>query len=130
MPPDPVIVVRCVLAPAFSRSYGVERRIVDRLLEQRRLVTLGVIAAEVLRGLRTEGEAGFIAARLRKFQTIVPTWKDRVAAGRPGRLTAANGADLPLADLIIAAVALRTGSSVYTTDPHFDRIPGLARYTP
>ena len=130
MPPDPMIVDTCVLAPAFSRPHGRERREVDILARSERLVMLGVVAAEFLRGLRTDGEAGYVASLLRKMNRLEPTWEDWVSAGRLGRITAAKGADLPLADLLIAAVALRSGALVYTTDPHFDRIDGLRRYLP
>jgi predicted nucleic acid-binding protein len=39
-----------------------------------------------------------------------------------------RGHRLPLTDLTVAALALRTDSAVYTTDPHFDFIQGLKRF--
>lgn len=35
-----------------------------------------------------------------------------------------------MTDLVVAAVALRQGWSVYTTDPHFDSITDLKRFLP
>ena len=126
----PVVVDTCVWVPATTRANSVEKRECDKLLRDKRVLTLGIIATEVLRGYRTEGEAAYAGSRLRKLPRVDPTWEDWVHAGRLGRITAANGHDLPLADLLIAAVALRLGAAVYTTDPHFDRIPDLDRFRP
>ena len=128
--PKLVIVDTCVLVPATTRSDSPEKRQFDKLVRDKRVVMLGVIAAEVLRGYRTEGEAGYAGSRLRKLPRTEVMWEDWVEAGRLGRFTAARGADLPLADLVIAAVALRIGAAVFTTDPHFDRIPNLDRFVP
>jgi predicted nucleic acid-binding protein len=42
---------------------------------------------------------------------------------------ASKGHDVPLTDLVIAALATRVQAFVFTSDPHFDLIPGLKRYS-
>jgi predicted nucleic acid-binding protein len=65
---------------------------------------------------------------MRCAQYIEPNWEDWRNAAAIGRDLAAKGHDLPLTDLVIAALALRVQASVLTSDPHFDLIPGLRRY--
>ena len=47
---------------------------------------------------------------------------------RLGRRLAAAGHQLPLSDLLLAAVAVRLNAEVYTSDPHFDLITELKRF--
>ena len=42
---------------------------------------------------------------------------------------AAAGHRLPLSDLILATVALRLAAEIYTTDPHFDLIGEVGRFS-
>jgi predicted nucleic acid-binding protein len=49
-------------------------------------------------------------------------WK---RAGLLGLDLRRNSVILPLSDLVIAAVAIHHGMEVYSTDPHFQQIPGL-----
>ena len=45
-----------------------------------------------------------------------------------GRVLAASGHEVPLTDLVVAALAQRVEAFGFSTDPHFDLIPGLKRY--
>lgn len=55
-----------------------------------------------------------------------PNWDDWRDAATLGRELAAK--NLPLTDLVIAALALRLQAFVFSTDPHFDSILGLKRF--
>jgi predicted nucleic acid-binding protein len=57
-------------------------------------------------------------------------WDDWRAAADLGRELAAKGHKLPLTDLLVAVVARRCRSWVYTTDPHFEFIIDLKRSVP
>ncbi len=89
------------------------------------LVTCGMVRLEVLRGMR-EPRA---AKRLEDFMGImqyVPTddrlWHEATAlAWRIDRA----GQTIQATDALIAASALRKGTSVLTRDSDFDRVPGL-----
>jgi predicted nucleic acid-binding protein len=94
-------------------------------------VTLvGPIVAEVLQGFRRKDQADWVMSRLELAHYLETTRDDWRAAADLGRDLAANGHKLPLTDLIVAAVVQRSDTHVYTTDPHFDLVPGLKRYTP
>jgi len=88
----------------------------------------GPVLAEVLRGFRRTEQANWVASRLRLAHYLEPTWDDWRQAATLGRELAAKSHDVPLTDLIIAALARRVQSPVFTSDPHFDLIPGLRRY--
>ena len=57
-------------------------------------------------------------------------WDDWRLAADLGRDLAASGHKLPLTDLLVAAVVKRCDAWVYTTDPHFDLIPAIKRFSP
>ena len=88
----------------------------------------GPILAEVLRGFRRTEQANWVASRLRLAHYLEPNWDDWRQASALGRELAAKGHDVPLTNLIIAALARRVRSSVFTSDPHFDLISGLRRH--
>lgn len=67
---------------------------------------------------------------LRGLHCLEITWDDWRAAAELGRHLAGQGHRLPLTDLIVAVVALRLDAGVYTSDPHFDLIPHLKRFSP
>jgi predicted nucleic acid-binding protein len=47
----------------------------------------------------------------------------RIAAGLRG-----GGVTLPMSDILVGTLALKSGSQVLTFDKHFNSIPGLTRY--
>jgi predicted nucleic acid-binding protein len=98
---------------------------VATLLTEGRAVTTGMVLAEVLQGAVDDAE-------LSKLESFVGA-QDFVEAGREVWRTAAvwsynlrrRGLPTPLSDLVIAAAAVAGGHSVFATDPHFQRVPGL-----
>ena len=112
----------------FSKPSSSEKRAVDDLLDEDRVALTGPVLAEVLRGFRRTDQADWVAFRLRLAHYIEPTWEDWRNAAALGRELAAKGHDVPLTDLVIAALAQRVQAFVFTLDPHFDLIPGLKRH--
>lgn len=104
------------------------RTALRHLLRSRQVVMVGMVMAEVLQGIRTAtelNEAQDHLAALPYFEMTPETWYAAATLSRNLRLT---GHTLPLSDLIIAALAMQHDLAVYSTDPHFLRIPGLTRY--
>jgi predicted nucleic acid-binding protein len=129
-PTDLVLIDTCIWVPFFNRPQSAEKRAVDALLDEDRAALIGPILAEILQGFRRDDRADWVASSLRGLHYIVIEWDDWRSAARLGRRLAAKGHLLPLTDLTAAAIALRSESAVYSTDPHFDLIPGLKRFTP
>jgi predicted nucleic acid-binding protein len=119
-----------IWASFFSKPDSPEKHAVDDLIDTDRVVLIGPILAEVLLGFRRKAQADWVASRLRMAHFFEASWDDWKSAAEIGRELAAKGHAIPMTDLIVAAVAKRTDTAVYSTDPHFDLMPGLERYRP
>jgi len=125
---DLVLVDTGIWSSFFSKPASPEKRALDILLDEDRVALTGPILAEVLRGFRRTDQANWVGSRLRLAHYVEPTWEDWRQAATLGRDLAAKGHDVPLTDLVIAALARRAQAFVFTSDPHFDLIPGLKRH--
>ena len=102
---DWVFVDSCIWASFFSKTGSAEKVAVDDLLDQGRAALIGPVVTEVLVGFRRKDQADWVAFRLRLAHYIEPTWEDWRNAAALGRELAAKGHDVPLTDLVIAALA-------------------------
>jgi predicted nucleic acid-binding protein len=125
---DWVLIDTGVWSAFFSKPGSREKRAVDILLDEDRVALTGPVLAEVLRGFRRTDQADWVASRLRLAHYLEPSWEDWRNAAALGRELAASGHDVPLTDLVVAALALRVEAFVFSTDPHLDLIPGLKRH--
>lgn len=125
---DCVLIDTGVWSAFFSKPGSREKRAVDALLDEDRVALTGPVLAEVLRGFRRTDQADWVASRLRLAHYLEPSWEDWRSAAALGRELATGGHDVPLTDLVVAALARRVEAFVFSTDPHFDLIPGLKRY--
>ena len=125
---DWVLIDTGVWSAFFSKPGSREKRAVDVLLDEDRVALTGPVLAEVLRGFRRTEQADWVASRLRLAHYLEPVWEDWRNAAALARELAARGHDVPLTDLVVAALARRVEAFVFSTDPHFDLIPGLKQY--
>ena len=125
---DLVLVDTGIWSAFFSKPTSPEKRALDALLDEDRVALTGPVLAEVLRGFRRRDQADWVASRLRLAHYIEPIWEDWRSAAALGRELAAKGHDVPLTDLVLAALARRVDAFVFTSDPHFDLISGLKRH--
>jgi predicted nucleic acid-binding protein len=123
-----VLVDTGIWSAFFSKAASPEKRALDPLLDEDRVALTGPVLAEVLRGFRRADQADWVASRLRLAHYLEPTWEDWRNAAALGREFAAKGHDVPLTDLVVAALAQRVEASVFSSDPHFDLVAGLKRY--
>lgn len=123
-----VLIDTGVWSAFFSKPGSHEKRAVDDLLDESRVALTGPVLAEVLRGFRRTDQADWVASRLRLAHYLEPSWEDWRHAVALGRALAASGHDVPLTDLVVAALARRVEAFVFSIDPHFDLIPELKRY--
>ncbi len=110
----------------FFRSRNTEdRTIVRRLIRSGEAVVVGVVYAELLRGVRTESEARNLEADLDGLPFLD---SDRESWRRTRRLMAElqiQGSSIPFQDAAIAAIALQNNLPVLTRDQHFSRVNGI-----
>ena len=122
MAADWILIDTCVWSPFLEKRSSVYQATIRRLLEEDRVAIAGPIIFELSRGLRRKEQASWLGSQLRKLHWVEASNLDR-------ELTRI-GHDLPSGDLQIAAVAIRIGCGLFSTDPHFDLIPNLKRFDP
>jgi predicted nucleic acid-binding protein len=125
-----VLIDTCVWVPFFNRPQSPEKKAVDGLLDEDRAALIGPIVAEILQGIPRERNAQYVASLLRGIRYIELGFADWESAARIGRQLVARGHRLPLSDLVEAAIALRLDAEIFTTDPHFDLIDRVRRFSP
>ncbi len=112
----------------FNDPESEEKHVIDLLIDEDELALVGPVLTELLQGCRTMAEAGTVLdhlAALRFLETNVSIWR---RAGEVSFSLRRKGTTLPLMDVIIAALALEHQAEIFTTDPHFQKIPGLKLY--
>ncbi len=88
-----------------------------------------VILTELLQGAKIEKEFNAILENfivLPFLNTTIDTW---VRAGKISFSLRRKGITIPTTDLIIAGLAIEHDCSVFTVDPHFEKIPDLKLFT-
>lgn len=125
---EKVVVDTCIWVNFFNRPQSAEKQAVDALIDQDRAVVPGPVLAEVVQGCGNRREAEWVASLLAGQRGPAITDDDWREAGLLGLDLRRKKAILPLSDLVIAALALRHDMAVYSTDPHFRKVPGLRRY--
>ena len=103
---------------------------VARLIRRDQALVAGVAGAEVLRGVKDAArreETREALLGLRYAEEGIETW---IRTGELGRSLDAVGKVLPLADLHLSALAQQVGASVYSTDKHFQKVPGIRLHQP
>ncbi len=112
----------------FNDPTSREKRAIDLLIDENQLAFVGAVLTELLQGCRTSQEAHLIfdhVSALPYLEMSFSTWQ---RAGEISSSLRRKGTTIPLMDLIIAALAMEHAAEVFTTDPHFEKIPSLKLY--
>jgi predicted nucleic acid-binding protein len=100
------------------------------LLRSGRVALTGMVLAEILQGVKGVREAALVR---RSMEPLLFMETNREVWQTAGEMSAAlrrKGLTIPLSDILIASVALNKDCEVFTTDPHFESIPGLSLHKP
>jgi len=124
-----VVVDTSAWIPFFNRPDSTPKYIIEDLIDRGEAAIVGVVLAELLQGCRSPGERAELKEALLALPYLGVSQATWIAAGEISGGLLRKGITLPLTDLIIAAVAIEHRCSVYSLDAHFQRIPGLPRYT-
>lgn len=109
----------------FNDPESEEKQVVDLLIDEDKLALVGPALAELLQGCRTPGEANTILDHVSALPFLEMNFSAWRRAGEVSSNLRRKGTSLPLMDVIIAALALEHDAEIFTTDPHFQKIPGL-----
>jgi len=100
------------------------------LLRSGRVALTGMVLSEILQGVKGAREAALVKKSLEPLFFIEMNRKEWQTAGEMSAALRRKGVTIPLSDILIAAVAVNQDCEVFTTDPHFDSIPGLILHKP
>ena len=124
-PVGPPVLIDTNIWVAFDRGRDpAVRRRVEKLQKQRRATFIPPVLLEFARGLAGPGAAfEFAFARYRTDFPVLPLEPDDwLAAVRLARLVTGGRHAVQSADLLLAAVSVRTGALVWSRDPDLPRL--------
>jgi predicted nucleic acid-binding protein len=125
-----VIVDTSAWIPFFNRPESPEKRIIEELIDQDNAAIVGVVLAELLQGCRSQEEREELKDALLALPYLGVSQATWIAAGEISSNLLRKGITLPLTDVVLATAAIEHRCSVYSLDAHFQKIPGLVRYSP
>ena len=125
-----ILVDTSIWVQSNKREGGKERLELLAITDRNEIATTGQVVAEVLQGAGSEEGFRTWSERLAAPYFYSETRRTWEMAGRMSFELRRRGMATPLADLLIAAVALENDLEVYANDAHFDRVPDLKRYVP
>lgn len=111
----------------FNRARSPLHDEVARLLRDRAARYTGIIALELIRGVRTEKEKSTLDALFQSIDRITEGGSTHVEAGRMGNRLARKGFTLGTVDLLIGQLAIENDVQLFTRDQHFAT---LAKHEP
>ena len=107
-----------------------EAAVVRSLLISDRVMLVGVVFAELMRGARNPEQLEILQDTL---QALPYTETDRDTWTLTGNILYSldrTGERIPVTDALIAAIAIQNDLPVYTQDAHFNRVSDLRRFEP
>lgn len=126
---DGVIVDTSVLID-FLKGVEPYTGAVENLITGKRILTTGIIMAELLQGIRNSKEEDHVAGLIEGIPVIELTTDLWVKAGKLSCSLRRKGVNLPLTDIAIATLSIELNLSIFTLDKHFEQIPGVVLYQP
>lgn len=124
-----IIADTSVWIPFFNRPGSAEKQALDLLIDADEVALVGVVLAELLQGCRSRKEREEVEEGLLALPYLEMTRETWIMAGEISSPLLRKGVTLPMSDLVVAAIALEHRCRVYSLDAHFEKIPGLPRYT-
>ena len=112
-----------ILALRKDFSPEVKERI-DHLLKENTVITTGMVKLEILGGTKTESEFRRLKRRLDALDSVdldTSLWEESYDLAFKLRR---KGITVPDTDILLAACALKIGSTVVHADAHFDLMAG------
>ncbi len=126
--PDSGVLIDTSVWIDFFRKNSPAGDTVVELLSKGLVWVAGIVLFELVQGAKSETEKARIVSRLSGLHYVemsVPLWQK---AGELAMLLKKNGLNLPISDILLAAVALEHNLPVFTLDKHFESIPGVNLY--
>ena len=100
----------------------------EALIKEGSVWLCGIVLLEILQGVKTAEEKSKISEILSDLPYIEMSKSLWQSASEISASLRKNGLNIPLSDILIAAIAIRNKSPVFTLDKHFEQIPDVKIY--
>ncbi|HEY5523559.1 MAG TPA: PIN domain-containing protein [Desulfuromonadaceae bacterium] len=125
MPPSRILPDTCAWIDFFrGRQTPLAEALGDSLMRVE-VVTCGVVLYELLQGIKNQSEEVLVQNAFQALSHLEMTRELWISAGRLSAELRGSGLTLPFSDIVIATIALDSGSAILTIDRHFEAVPGL-----
>ena len=120
-----VLVDTSVWIDYFNKTDSMPGEYVEQLLKNGKVVSSGIVLVELLQGAKIKKEFDAILESMVALPFLETTFNTWIEAGRISFSLRRKGITIPTTDLIIASLALENNCLIYTSDPHFNKIPEI-----
>ena len=125
MPPNRILPDTCAWIDFFrGRPTPLAEALGDSLMRVE-VVTCGVVFYELLQGIKNQSEEVLVQNAFQALSHLEMTRELWISAGQLSAQLRSSGHTLPFSDILIATIALDSGSAILTIDRHFEPVPGL-----
>ena len=125
MPPNRILPDTCAWIDFFRGRQTPLAEVLGDSLARVEVVTCGVVLYELLQGIKNQREEVLVQNAFQALSHLEMTRELWISAGQISSQLRSNGHTLPFSDIVIAAIALASGSTILTMDRHFEAVPGL-----
>lgn len=125
MPPNRILPDTCAWIDFFRGRQTPLAEALGDSLTRVEVVTCGIVLYELLQGIKNQSEEVLVQNAFQALSHLEMTRELWISAGRLSAQLRSSGHALPFSDIMIAAIALDSGSAILTIDRHFEVVPGL-----
>ncbi|MCB9490395.1 MAG: PIN domain-containing protein [Deltaproteobacteria bacterium] len=125
---DKVLIDTSVWIDYFRYGSTELSQILEKLGRERRAATCGIIIAELLHGAKTSGEEQTFLRMAHSLPFIEADREDWLETGALLLQLRKKGITVPLADALIARLAIKSGCELLAVDKHFDHFKAVRRF--
>ena len=124
---DGIIADTCIWIEYFRGKGPVSETLLG-LIQGGEIRITGPVVYELLQGAKTKKDADLIKEITRALPRLAVTHETWLLAGDLFLDLRKKGVTLPPSDVLLSATAIESNCSLFTIDPHFNRIPKVRRF--
>ncbi len=112
----------------FFRTHSETGDTLESLIKEGLVLLCGIVLFEILQGVKTGEERSNVLGILSDLPYVEMSKSLWQKAGEISASLRKNGLNLPLSDILIAAIAIKNNLKIFTLDKHFEQIPEVKIY--
>ena len=124
-----VLVDTSVWIESYRKPKSKLTEILKELLQERRVVTAGIIIAEILQGTKTQKDFEDLKMHLVTLPVLPEGIEEWEAVGLKSHTARKEGCIVPLSDCLVAVLAEKNNCEIFTLDKHFNKLKGVVFFS-